>query len=185
MQIGRRIASRHMPKFSPRPWGWFVWIYFGAMVLGGSFLIATEPIASAIVLGLTLVCYLGPYRRQKSAERERLTKLATVRTGQSICSFALEFDLRVVDPWIVRAVYEEVQRQVAAYCPSFPIRSADRLKEDLGLNDDDLDMDLAVQIQQRTGRSLANVEANPYFGKVHTVGDLVWLFQAQKTRLNP
>ncbi|HMY07552.1 MAG TPA: hypothetical protein PKI28_14380 [Accumulibacter sp.] len=63
--------------------------------------------------------------------------------------------------------------------PSF---SDDRLKEVLHLDDDDLDMDVATEVEQRTGRSLKNAGENPYFGKVQTVRDLVLFFQHQAQR---
>jgi hypothetical protein len=44
---------------------------------------------------------------------------------------------------------------------------------------EDIEMDIAVEISQRTGRSLTNTVANPYFAKVKTVEDLVLFFNAQ------
>ncbi len=66
--------------------------------------------------------------------------------------------------------------------PSFPVRASDRLMEDLRLDDDDLDFDLAMQIEQRTGRSLDQTKTNPLLGKVKTVRDLVLFFNAQPRR---
>jgi hypothetical protein len=103
-----------------------------------------------------------------------------VKKGQ--LQFARDFDTRAVDTWIVRAVYEQVQGQLKHVHPAFPVRASDRLKEDLHLDDDDLDMDLAVQVEQRTGRSLDETKANPLFGKVKTVRDLVLFFHAQPKR---
>jgi hypothetical protein len=121
-------------------------------------------------------------RRATKREEDILRNLATERDGESICEFARDFDTRVVDTWIVRAVYEQVQGQLKHVHPAFPVRASDRLKEDLHLDDDDLDIDLAMQVEQRTGRSLDETKANPLFGKVKTVRDLVLFFHAQPKR---
>jgi hypothetical protein len=59
------------------------------------------------------------------------------------------------------------------------VRADDLLKEDLLLDDDDLDMDLAQEVEARTGISMDESGSNPYFGKVKTVRDLVFFFQNQ------
>ena len=59
------------------------------------------------------------------------------------------------------------------------IRSPNRFDDDLPIDMEDLEMDLAVQISQRTGRSLTDSVANPYYEKIRTVGDLVLFFNAQ------
>jgi len=114
----------------------------------------------------------------KPRENEYYENLYNSRRVLSICDFAKEFDCKVVDTWIIRAVYEEIQE----YLPldeKMPIKSSDNLKTDLRLDDDDLDLDLAEQISQRTGRTMENCENNPYYGKVFTVKDLVLFFNYQ------
>jgi len=54
----------------------------------------------------------------------------------------------------------------------------DNLQSDLRLDADDLD-DLVADMAQRARRSLADTSANPLFGKVTTVGDLVEFLQTQ------
>ncbi|RQO58068.1 hypothetical protein DBR47_14800 [Paucibacter sp. KBW04] len=105
--------------------------------------------------------------------------LASEREGQSICEFARDFDARAVNTWIIRAVYEQLQEQLKHIHPAFPVRADDRLKEDLLLDDDDLDMDLAQEVEARTGISIDQSGNNPYFGKVKTVRDFVLFFQSQ------
>lgn len=141
----------------------------------------SSPSVAAIALLLLSAGFLLA-RRAARRNEVRLRRLAKAREGESICEFAREFDARSVDTWIVRAVYEQIQGQLQHVHPVFPVRSTDRLKEDLHLDDDDLDMDIAMQIEQRTGRSLGQTNANPHFGKVKTVGDLVFFFQAQPKR---
>ncbi len=82
-----------------------------------------------------------------------------------------------MDTWVIRAVYEEVCRQMAS--PGFPLHPEDNLWKTLRLDEDDLDWEIAEAVAQRTGRPLANYESNPYYEKVQTVGDLVMFFNAQ------
>ena len=62
---------------------------------------------------------------------------------------------------------------------SIPIKAEDDLTDVLEIDDEDLDMDLLVEILQRTGRSMDDTLSNPYFGKVKTVADLVYFVNAQ------
>jgi hypothetical protein len=173
-----RIASRHMPKYRPMPMGITAWLFLVALGSAGVHLLFNKPFASALVAALLSLAYLATRPRIKREEK-KLRELAASREGQSICEFAREFDLRTSDSWVVRAVYEQVQKQLIHIHPAFPLRGMDRLKEDLNLDDDDLDLDIAPEVEQRTGRSLTNASDNPYFGKVRTVSDLVLFFQSQ------
>lgn len=105
--------------------------------------------------------------------------LASSREGESICNFARSFDRRTVDTWVIRAVYEELQRIVPH--EDFPIRASDLLENDLLVDTDDLDMLLVPAISARTGRTLDAAETNPYWGKVYTAFDLVLFFNGQPT----
>jgi hypothetical protein len=174
-----RIASRHMPGYRPKQMGITAWLFLLALGGVGLYLLFNKPFASALVAALLSLAYLATRTRIKRNERT-LRELAASREGQSICEFAQEFDLRTFDSWIVRAVYEQVQKQLIHIHPAFPLRGMDRLKEDLKLDDDDLDLDIAPEVEQRTGRSLSNASDNPYFCKVQTVRDLVLFFQSQK-----
>jgi len=176
-----RIASRHMPKFKPRPIGFAAWILLAAVGAGLAYAVASAPVGATAALLLLCGAFVWGHRVGKRRE-EQLRRLAATREGQSICEFARDFEIRTVDTWIIRAVYEQVQRQLRHVHPAFPVRAGDRLKEDLFLDDDDLDMDVAPEVEQRTGRSLDNSGANPHFGKVRTVRDLVLFFQSQPVR---
>ena len=107
------------------------------------------------------------------SERSRLRALASSRPGESICTFVRELPVRELDPWVVRAVFEQLQSHLQGECRSFPLRPTDRFVEDLHVDPDDLDDDLLEQAAQRTGRLLTDLRANPYYGKVHTVEDLI------------
>ena len=163
-----RIASRHMPKYKPRPIGPVAWLFLA--VLASSLVYAAASSPTVATVGVLLLCAAFFFaRRATKREEDSLRNLAAEREGESICEFARDFDTRAVDTWIVRAVYEQVQGQLRHVHPAFPVRASDRLKEDLHLDDDDLDMDLAVQVEQRTGRSLDQTKANPLLGKVRTI----------------
>ncbi len=176
-----RIASRHMPKYKPRPTGPVAWLFLTVLAAGLAYAAVSSPTVAAVVFLLLCTAFFFA-RRVTKREEDSLRNLAAERNGESICEFARDFDTRAVDTWIVRAVYEQVQGQLKHVHPAFPVRASDRLKEDLHLDDDDLDMDLAVQVEQRTGRSLDETKANPLFGKIKTVRDLVLFFHAQPKR---
>jgi len=112
-------------------------------------------------------------------EKRRLAALAETRPGESICEFARAFERRSVDTWVVRAVYEQVQELLRPSYDGFPVRADDLLTEDLGIDMDDVEMDLAPVLAERTGRSLDRTESNPFFGKLSTVADLVHFFSLQ------
>ena len=176
-----RIASRHMPKYQPKPTGVAGWIVLAGLAGVLAYLLVSQPEAVAVVLGLLFCCYLF-IRRAAEREEGLLRNVAAEREGESICEFARAFDLKGVDTRVVRAVYEQLQTQLEHVHPAFPLRADDRLKEDLLLDDDDLDIDVAVQVAQRTGIGLDDTAANPYRGRVRTVRDLVLFFQAQTQR---
>lgn len=110
--------------------------------------------------------------------RLRIAAAAQSRASDSICQFARSFDTRNVDTWIVRAVYEALQQELCHAVPAFPVKATDKLA-DLLLDPDDLDMTVAPKVSMRSGRSLENPEANPFYGKVLSVADLVMFFNNQ------
>ncbi len=170
----RKTASRFMPPVAVRPpLRWPARCFLAVMAVAFMAVFLTHPVAvggSLLALG-SLVAVLS--RR----EALRLAHMAQGRAGESICQFARSIDCRRVDTWVVRAVYEELQRSLSAVV-AVPLRLTDNLQSDLRLDADDLD-DLVVDMAQRARRSLADTSANPLFGKVITVGDLVEFLQAQ------
>lgn len=92
------------------------------------------------------------------------------RTNATICHFARAFERRTVDTWILRATYEVLS------APSKPIRADDRLCDLL----DEFDLDLEIfDVAARCGRSLDQTEANPFYGNLTTVRDLVLFLNHQ------
>lgn len=82
-------------------------------------------------------------------------QVAAERTQVSICTFARSFNLRAVDPWIVRAVYEEL-----TYLCRFPVKPDDHLVRDLCIDEEDFEY-AVVDIADRARRSLQPITSNP------------------------
>lgn len=172
-----RKASRFMPKARrpTLPWGERLFVAVAALALLVALLSAfwAHPLtvcSVAAVLG-TLVVVEG--RRQE----KRLAQWVQARSGESICQFARAIGCRKVDTWVVRSVYEELQRYYSARWV-LPLRATDRLEDDLRLDSEDLD-DVLVDMAQRAGRDLSCPQANPFYDRVTTVGDLVHFLNAQ------
>jgi hypothetical protein len=168
-----------MPKLKRTRWALPVFaVLVAGLLIALHALVASTFFQSAVLAGALLVLFAASETDLKK-RRLALSRLAATREGQSICEFARDFDARHVDTWVIRAVHESLQAELSHFHPGFPVRASDRLLEDLQLDSDDLDMVVAVEVEQRTGRSLENVQNNPYYGRVKTVGDLVLCFQAQ------
>jgi hypothetical protein len=140
-----RIASRHMPKLQPHAVGPARWLLLLMLGAGAAYVALSAPKPFFAVVGVLMVLVAEAGLRLKRDHR-KLRALAATRHGQTICEFARDFDARAVDTWIIRAVYEQLQAQLEHVHPAFPVRADDRLKEDLFLDDDDLDMDLAQEV---------------------------------------
>ena len=113
----------------------------------------------------------------------RKRALAASRPGDPLCAFARSFDLRAVDPWLVRAAFEELQKLCVEALRPFPIRPSDRFEEDFNIHPDDIE-DIAQNIAERAGYSLDQYEQNPLCGQVETVGDLVQFLAYQPNTRN-
>lgn len=104
------------------------------------------------------------------ARSRKLGKLAVTRSGESICQFARSFDLRDFDPVLIRAVSETVQAQAGS--PPVPLRSDDRLVEELELDGDDLE-EIIREASLLAGRSLEKPDLNSLYGRIFTVRHVV------------
>lgn len=144
------------------------------LLAGLAWAIALQPLLLVLLSGLALLI-----QHRLGQERRHLAGLAAQRSGESICQFARSFARREVDTWVVRAVYESLYGYLGG---RLPIRASDRLKQDLWLDDDDLDLDLLDEIARLCGRSLERVEENPQFGRVDRVRDLVLFLNQQPHR---
>jgi hypothetical protein len=159
MQAPRSLSLRLLPLMVPAGLAWVV---------------LQEPLLLLVLAGAALLV-----DHQLRQERAHLAHLAAQRQGESICQFARAFPRREVDTWVIRAVYESLH---GYFDGRLPIRVDDRLKQDLWLDDDDLDLDLLEEMARLSGRSLERVEDNPWFGRVDRARDLV-LFLDRQPRL--
>ncbi|WP_435016136.1 hypothetical protein TA3x_003696 [Tundrisphaera sp. TA3] len=116
-----------------------------------------------------------------SGQDQRLATLAASRRGESICTFARSFDRRATDPWIIRAVFEELQPYCRFGRGVLPLRATDELGGLLGVDCEDLDW-LVYDMAFRAGRSLDGYEHNPQCGRIETVADLVRFLMHQPKR---
>jgi hypothetical protein len=140
-------------------------------------IVVYQPWYLVVIAGLVL--FVATWSAIEAPKVERhFVGLCKERDGLSICDFAREFDPKVVDTWIIRAVYEQLQSALPTK-QIVPIKASDDLFQTLMLDEDDLDLDLVEEIAQRTSRSLADYENNPYYGKVTTARNLVLFFNHQ------
>lgn len=125
-----------------------------------------------------MICILGYFREAKKCEKY-FRSLLKDRDKDSICSFSRSFDLKKIDTWVVRAVYEELQSYISYGENKFPVRPKDDIFEDLKIDREDFGCGIIVDISRRTGRSLKDIESNPYYNKLNTVENLVYFFNEQ------
>lgn len=176
--MSARPFSRRLPPpptYPVRPVGWFflAWLIAGLVAL-----IYFRPLPVGIFLA---VLTFGGWILSRIDTRRKLA-LASARLGEPLCVFARSMDLRSVDPWVVRAAFEELQPYFPEQARPFPVLPTDRLVDDLHIDRDEID-GIARDIAARAGYSLDHTEQNPLYGHVDTVGDLIQLFTHQtKTR---
>lgn len=139
-----------------------VWLIFGGDIWRGVFV-------------LSWVGYFYLWGVIKSKQHDSLMR--NNRRSDSICTFARSFDVRSVDTWVIRAVYEGFQTEV-----SFPIRPDDRISDDLWLDDEDIEVDFVRDIAFRCRRSLDDPGSNPHYPLGHTLRNIVNFLNAQPMR---
>ncbi len=163
-----------MPKYQPKKAGNLALIVF---LVIAAVIVIYQPWYLLVIAGIALLVMVWSVIEQPKVKRY-FQNLCKERSGLSICEFAREFDSMVVDTWIIRAVYEQLQAALPTK-ENVPIMASDGLFDTLMLDEDDLDLDLVEEIAQRTSRSLEGYESNPYYGKVTTVRNLVLFFNHQ------
>ena len=165
------VPSRCMPSYQETI-GWGSKI-FGLLVLSGivwalGYLAWTEPDFRIFLFASAAVVLVSFWDR---SQIESLERVRAERKDEDIGSFARALDYRRVDPWIIRAVYEEINEELPLKEP-LPLRPSDHLERDLKLDGEDLEFVLE-RIFSRVGLSDENIEKNPFYGKIETVRDLV------------
>jgi hypothetical protein len=119
----------------------------------------------------------------EAESRRRLRRLVAERPREDIGTFARAFDRRgeSFSPHVVRAVWDALEPYVSLKGSRVPLRPTDRIDRDLHIDWDDIEMILS-EVAERTGRSTDGIEANPWYGRLSTVGDMVRLLSAQPPR---
>jgi hypothetical protein len=171
-----------MPKYvrpKPEVLGWIVAASLLAGLLVSLWFALTSHTLVSLGIGVLLAAFFWWSHFDHKRKVAVVRNIGALRHGESICEFARAFDARSVDTWVIRAAYEQLQHHLEHIAPQFPVRSSDRLSEDLLIDDEELDMELALELEQRTHRSLKDTSSNSYLGKVRTVADLVHFFNAQ------
>lgn len=178
-----RTFSRWMPASPQRAMrrrDWLVvTVLVGLLVTGLCHLLSRHPWGWLLLLGFVAAVAEG----MRSDDRH-LRRLADNRSGEDIGSFARALDRRhqPFDPWVVRAVWDALQAELIVDGKPVPIRPTDCIVEDLRLDWEDLDFDIVETIAPRARCSLQDIERNPLYGRVVTVGDLVHLLSSQPRR---
>ena len=173
-----RSFSRWMPS-RPRPVTSPVSYFVLALLAVGLLVAAVFSAGGRVVLGIVLLLVL-----HRIWDDRRLRLLAMTRPGESICTFARSFDRRGTDFWVVRAVYDEFRPYCTFRGGRLPLRATDSLTDDLHIDGDDLE-DIARDATVRVGRVFGDLEANPGYGRVATVGDMVAFVQHQPKAVEP
>src|SRR5437879_6191302 len=109
------------------------------------------------------------------AHRRHLRWLTADTIDEDIGSFARGVNRRSepFDSWVVRATWDALVPYVMLDGRCIPVRPADRLVDDLGVDPDDIDFDLIPEVAARSRHSLDHPESNPHYGKIETLGDFV------------
>ncbi len=161
-----RTFSRNMPARPDQTMGpgascAAMGLFLALLALPG---LAWWPLAFVFPAIFILGNLIGWHADKREAERRR---------GESICDFARSFDCRAIDPWIIRAVYEE-------FSDSYPIRANDHFLKDLRVDEEDFE-DSIESIAKRIGRKLESPEPEQAREEVGlaTVRDLVQFLQKQ------
>ncbi len=175
-------ASRFMPLYKPKKSGLLghvVLIGFVLVLLCGVVAIAAQSQTSFILTVTAILSLLFLIKLEQQKSNRHFLHLANTRKDLSICDFAREFDTTLVDTWVIRAVYEQLQAALPKE-HTIPIKATDHLLDTLLLDEDDIGLDIVEEIAQRTGRSLEGYQGNPYYGEVTTVKNLVLFFNNQQ-----
>jgi hypothetical protein len=111
--------------------------------------------------------------------QRRMRGQAATRAGEGIGTFARAFDRHRpdFDPLVVRAVWDALQPYRTFRGGAAPLRPTDELGAFIDLGD--LDSVILDEVAERTGRTLDNLPANPRYGQIKTVADLVEFFWQQ------
>jgi hypothetical protein len=101
---------------------------------------------------------------------KRFDSLKASRSGEDFESFYKSFESANIPRWVLRCVYENLERYLEHHFEPVPIRPDDLLEYPFGLTEEILD-DVISDILDETGRQWPENASH----KVETVRDLVYL----------
>ena len=157
-----------LPPTAPKKLTVVGWIISFALLTGMAWRMVTSvPTRWAIGLVTSLFVVMT------ILDRYRLKRIKHERKEESICSFARQLPAKHHDTWIVRAVYEELSRELGA-----PLRPTDDVTRFWHIDPDELD-EIAFRIAHRAGRSMDDTKNNPMFDRVVTIQDMIFFFEHQ------
>ncbi len=165
--------SRWMPRTkSPSAvWRWGGFLTLLAVALW--FLIQYSPwVPAGTGIALALLYVMSRSRAG------RLRTLSSERKGGSICTFVRAYARGDRDPFVLRAVYEGLAPYLTVGGTPIPLRPTDLLEQDLQVDGEELEF-RARDLATRCGRALTASQANPFHGRIKTIGDLVAFLRAQ------
>jgi hypothetical protein len=122
-----RKFSRWMPAAPVQKTPIWAWPILALFLFGSVYAIYRGYPYSLIILGAVGMATWV----MTMLEARRLRGAAADRRDESICTFVRSFAYRQTDPWVLRAVYEELGRYWAIDGRSLPLRAEDRWEEDL------------------------------------------------------
>lgn len=175
------VPSRCMPSYQETiSWGskLFGWLVLAGIVGMLGYLWWGEPAFRIFLLACIAVILASFF---DTRDLEVLRRLQAERENEDIGSFARALNYRQIDPWIIRAVYEEINDELPLDSP-LPLRPSDHLEKDLKLDAEDLEFVLE-RIFARVGLSDENIDKNLYYGKIETVQDLVNFCNGQPRKI--
>lgn len=143
--------------------------FFGAI----GYSIYVSPLNALVVIGVIA----GIVAVYESTRHRRLAKLRNDRSD-TICDFGKSFNLRTVDPWIVRATHEALGAYLDDKQPIISLRASDSIHRDLGIHPEEM-WELLLDVTERSGYDLTDCESNPLFGRITTVQDFVLFINQQ------
>jgi len=160
--------SNQMPKYEVPKTSIWTWIFLVVTIL--SLCYAAYEDINVMYLFVALIIFIIIMSTIGDKKYERLKES---RKDWNIGSFAKEFNLKEVDTWVVRAVYEAVYDEV-----EIPIKADDDIDKDLRIDMGDLGFDeILINVSQRTGRVLTE-ESVAYndIENITSIRDLVYFF---------
>ena len=155
--------------------GWMFLSVFGGAVVYCVVALILHSVWTALGLGL----FVAAIAVSSVITIRKIRCLRESRRGDDICKFARSLPLRDLDPWVVRATYEEVAIYMGSEKDPFPVHASDRLKEDLEIDGEDL-CDIVIAIAKRSGRTLDSCGKNLLYANMRTIEDLIRAIMWQK-----